>query len=89
MRENHDISFFFNPKSICVIGASDKTGKVGNTVMENLIQSGYSGKIYPVNPNIDEILGIKVYKSVLDIPDEVEVAIFVIKAFTIFLSSSL
>ena len=80
MRENHDISFFFNPKSICVIGASDKTGKVGNTVMENLIQSGYSGKIYPVNPNIDEILGIKVYKSVLDIPDEVEVAIFVIKA---------
>ncbi len=80
MRENHDISFFFNPKSICVIGASDKTGKVGNSVMENLIQSGYSGKIYPVNPNIDEIQGIKVYKSVLEIPDEVEVAIFAIKA---------
>jgi len=79
MRENHDISFFFNPKSICVIGASDKTGKVGNIVMKNLIQSSYSGKIYPVNPNEDEIEGIKVYKNISDIPDEVEIAIFTIK----------
>jgi acyl-CoA synthetase (NDP forming) len=80
MRENHDISFFFNPKSICVIGASDKTGKVGNIVMKNLIQSSYSGKIYPVNPKEDEIEGIKVYKNISDIPDEVEIAIFTIKA---------
>jgi len=72
------ISYFFNPKSIAVIGASTTTGKVGNTVLNNIIKSGFNGKIYPINPKADEILGYKTYKSVLDIPDEIEIAIFVI-----------
>jgi acetyltransferase len=80
MTNSHNISFFFDPRSIAVIGASPTAGKVGNTVMSNLIQSGYTGKIYPVNPNAEEILGYKAYKSVLDIPDEIDIAIFVIKA---------
>ncbi len=74
------ISCFFNPKSIAVIGASPTTGKVGNTVLNNIIKSGFHGKIYPINPSADEILGIKTYKSVLDVPDEIEIAIFVIPA---------
>lgn len=78
MTENRDLSFFFTPKSICVIGASAKQGKVGNTVLNNLIQSGFSGKIFPINPKADEILGYKVYKSVLDVPEDIEIAIFVI-----------
>ncbi|MFX1392995.1 MAG: acetate--CoA ligase family protein [Promethearchaeota archaeon] len=78
MTENHSISYFFNPKSIAVIGASATIGKVGNTVLNNIIKSGYKGKIFPINPRSEEILGFKAYKSVLDVTDEIEVAIFVI-----------
>jgi acetyltransferase len=75
---NHDISYFFDPKSIAVIGASNKEGKVGYTVLKNIIESKYKGKIYPINPNYEEILGYKAYESVLDVEDEIEIAIFVI-----------
>ena len=78
MTDSRDISFFFNPKSIAIIGASEMAGKVGNTVLNNVITSGYRGKIFPINPNSDEILGHKAYKSVLDVPDKIDIAIFVI-----------
>jgi acetyltransferase len=73
-----DISYFFNPKSIAVIGASETEGKVGNTVLQNIINSGYKGEIYPINPGHKTILDLKAYQSVLDVPDEIEIAIFVI-----------
>ncbi|MBD3215525.1 MAG: CoA-binding protein [Candidatus Lokiarchaeota archaeon] len=73
-----DISYFFNPKSIAVIGASETEGKVGNTVLQNIINSGYKGEIYPINPGHKRILDLKAYQSVLDVPDEIEIAIFVI-----------
>ena len=75
---NRDIGYFFNPKSIAVIGASNNTGKVGYTVLNNIIESGYQGNIYPINPKNPSILGIKAYESILDITEEVDVAIFVI-----------
>jgi len=78
MTENHDISYFFNPKSIAVIGASETAGKVGNTVLNNIIKSGYKGKIYPINPRSDEICGHNCYKSVLDVKEDIDIAIFVI-----------
>ena len=78
MVRNNDISFFFNPKSIAVIGASSTPGKVGFNVLKNIIESKYSGKLYPINPKAKEILGNKAYKSVLDVPEEIEIAIFVI-----------
>ncbi|MHA1489856.1 MAG: acetate--CoA ligase family protein [Promethearchaeota archaeon] len=78
MTDNRDISFFFKPKSIAIIGASPTRGKVGNTVLTNIIQSGYQGKIYPINPKSEEILGYKAYKNVLDVPNQIEVAIFAI-----------
>lgn len=68
------------PKSVAVIGASDGEGKIGNSVMKNLINGGYQGEIYPINPKSDEILGKKVYKSVNDIPGEVDVAVFAVPA---------
>ncbi|TXT61324.1 MAG: Acetate--CoA ligase [ADP-forming] I [Promethearchaeota archaeon] len=73
-----DISYFFNPKSIAIIGASDTEGKVGNTVLKNIINSGYKGELYPINPGHKTILDLKAYQSVLDVPDEIEIAIFVI-----------
>lgn len=70
----------FHPKAVAVIGASSEDGKIGNSVMKNLINGGYAGKIYPVHPKADEILGKKVYKSVLDIPGEIDLAVFAIPA---------
>jgi len=78
MVRNNDISFFFNPKSIAVIGASGTPSKVGYNVLKNIIESNYSGKLYPINPKANEILGKKAYKSVLDISEDIEIAIFVI-----------
>ncbi len=69
-----------NPEAVAVIGASAEDGKIGNSVMKNLINGGYEGQIYPIHPKADEILGYKVHKSVLDIPGDVDVAIFAIPA---------
>ena len=77
---SNDISFFFNPKSIAVIGASDTQGKVGNTVLNNIISSGYTGTIYPINPKAKEVCELECFKSVLDVKDEIDIAIFVIPA---------
>ncbi|WP_406090169.1 acetate--CoA ligase family protein [Streptomyces sp. NBC_01013] len=68
------------PRSVAVIGASDEPGKIGNSVMRNLIDGGFSGEIHPVNPRADDILGRKAYRSVTDIPGEVDVAVFAIPA---------
>ena len=70
---------FFQPKSIAVIGASRKKGKVGHAIVENLKKS-FRGKIYPVNPFAQEILGLKCYKSVTEIEDKIDLAIITVKA---------
>ena len=68
------------PDAVAVIGASGETGKIGNSVMKNLINGGYQGKIYPINPSADEIMGMKAYKSVKDVPGDIDVAVFAIPA---------
>ncbi|HKV53091.1 MAG TPA: acetate--CoA ligase family protein [Candidatus Binataceae bacterium] len=68
------------PDAVAVIGASPEDGKIGNSVMKNLINGGYQGQIYPIHPKATEILGKKVYKSVKDIPGAVDVAVFAIPA---------
>ncbi|MEU7483755.1 acetate--CoA ligase family protein [Streptomyces sp. NPDC042319] len=68
------------PRSVTVIGASNEQGKIGNSVMRNLIDGGFPGEIHPVNPKADDILGRKAYKSVTDVPGDVDVAVFAIPA---------
>ena len=68
------------PKAVAVVGASSEAGKIGNSVMKNLINGGYQGKIYPIHPKDAEILGYKAYKSVKDVPDEIDTAVFAIPA---------
>ena len=58
------------PEAVAVIGASSEEGKIGNSVMKNLINGGYQGAIYPINPSADEIMGKKAYKSVKDVPGD-------------------
>jgi acetyl coenzyme A synthetase (ADP forming)-like protein len=69
-----------NPKAVAVIGASDEAGKIGNSVMKNLINGGYKGEIYPIHPKATEIMGRKAYKSVKDVPGEIDTAVFAIPA---------
>lgn len=68
------------PKAVAVVGASNENGKIGNSVMKNLINGGYKGKIYPINPKDPEVMGLKAYKSVKDVPDEIDTAVFAVPA---------
>jgi acetyl coenzyme A synthetase (ADP forming)-like protein len=68
------------PRAVAVIGASDETGKIGNSVMKNLVNGGYKGQIIPIHPKSPEIMGHKAYKSVKDVPVEIDTAVFAIPA---------
>ena len=68
------------PDAVAVIGASPEDGKIGNSVMKNLINGGYQGAIYPIHPKVPEVLGRKAYKSVKDIAGPIDVAVFAIPA---------
>jgi len=70
----------FNPGSVAVIGASDNPGKLGSHVMKSLTQGRYPGRIYPVNPGKDEIMGIKTYPSLTRVPDIIDLSIVVLPA---------
>ena len=74
------ITGLLRPKSVAIIGASTTPGKIGHTVVKNLIESGYEGGIYPVNPTADEILGFKCFASILDIPGNVDTAAITVPA---------
>ncbi len=68
------------PKSVAIIGAARSRSTLGNLVMRCVLQSGYTGTVYPVNPNADSVLSIKAYDSVLDIPDPVDLGIIIVPA---------
>jgi len=68
------------PDAVAVIGASAENGKIGNSVMKNLINGGYQGTIYPIHPSAESILDRKAYKSVKDVPGDIDVAVFAIPA---------
>jgi len=71
---------FFAPESVAVVGASRNPRKVGYQIVLNLLKSGFKGRIYPVNPNADEILGLKAYPSVSSIPEPVDLAVIAVPA---------
>ncbi|MDQ4116277.1 MAG: acetate--CoA ligase family protein [Actinomycetota bacterium] len=68
------------PRSVAVIGASSEEGKIGNSVMKNLVNGGFAGEIHPINPRAGEIMGRTAYSSVADIPGDVDVAVFAVPA---------
>ena len=68
------------PKSIAVVGASEDTGKIGHTILKNALADGYSGKVFPVNPHSDQVLGLKAYRTVLDVPDDIDAAVLAVPA---------
>ncbi|MDF1540972.1 MAG: acetate--CoA ligase family protein, partial [Candidatus Thorarchaeota archaeon] len=80
MDRQKGIDTLFNPRSIAVVGASATKGKLGNDVMRNLIDSGFQGRIYPINPKGGDIMGKQAYRSVKDIYNDVDVVVIVIPA---------
>lgn len=74
---------FFYPGSIAVLGATDSVGKLGYNVFRNLLHHGFQGKLYPINPNKQSVLGVKAYKSILDVEDLIDTAIIIVPAETV------
>jgi acyl-CoA synthetase (NDP forming) len=69
------MDLFFKPKSVAVLGASGTPGKLGYVIVKNIADSDFNGAVYPVNPKSDEILGYKVYRSVTEIPGQVDLVV--------------
>jgi len=74
------LKFFFEPKSVAVVGASRNPLKFGHSLLENLLDLEFKGKIYVVNPNADEILGLKAYPRVDSIEEDIELAVIIVPA---------
>ena len=73
------LEHLFHPRSIALIGASTKPGRIGHEILRNLVAS-YKGPIYPINPKADEILGLKAYKDIRDVPGNPELVVFAISS---------
>ena len=70
----------FNPQSIAVVGASREPNKIGHVIVKNFVDGGFAGKVYPVNPSAEEILGLRSYRSVLEIKGKVDSAVIAVPA---------
>ncbi len=73
----------FKPNNVAVIGATEKAGSVGRTIIKNLITNPFGGTVFPVNPKRPNVLGIQAYKSILDIPMDIDLAVIVTPAPTV------
>jgi acyl-CoA synthetase (NDP forming) len=80
MEDFASLNAIFKPQSVAVIGASTAPGKLGHDILANLKNGGFAGPLFPINPKADEILGLKVYKSIADTPEPPELAVVVIPA---------
>ncbi|MEW5989083.1 MAG: CoA-binding protein, partial [Chloroflexota bacterium] len=81
--ERQSLDALFTPKSVALIGATEKTGSVGRTILWNLLTNSFSGVIFPVNPKRGNVLGIKAYPSVTAVPEPVDLAVVVTPAATV------
>src|SRR5690242_21763659 len=76
-QRNQPLDVFFSPRNVAVVGATENPGSVGRTLLWNLVTSPFGGTVYPVNPKRPSVLGVKAYKSVSEIPEEVDLAVIV------------
>lgn len=80
MKSINDLEPLFNPQSIAIIGASSDFSKVSGRPLMFLLEHGYAGQIYPINPKCDQIAGIKCYKSLSEVPEEIDLATIIVPA---------
>ena len=74
----NSLDAIFSPKSVAVVGASKTPGKVGHDIFANILKGGYTGTLYPVNPNARSISSVRAYPTIADIPDELDLAIIIL-----------
>ena len=79
----HPLDSLFRPKRVAVVGATDKEGSVGRTLLKNLISNPFGGVVYPVNPKRDHVLGILAFPSIEACPGQVDLVIVVTPAKTV------
>ncbi|MFX1512053.1 MAG: acetate--CoA ligase alpha subunit [Promethearchaeota archaeon] len=78
---NHTpLDYLFSPDSIAIIGASRRKEAIGYAIVKNILDSGFQGKIFPINPKATEILGLKCYKSISEVDDDIDLTVIVIPA---------
>ncbi len=82
-KESHPLDAIFEPKSVAVIGATEKVGSVGRTILWNLISSPFGGTVFPINSKRSSILGIKAYPNLAALPEQVDLAVIVTPAPTV------
>jgi acetyl coenzyme A synthetase (ADP forming)-like protein len=75
-----NVDAIFNPRSIAVVGATNRSGSVGLAVFSNLIHAGYQGILYPVNPKARSVQGVKAYPNLAEVPDEIDMAVIIVPA---------
>ncbi|MGE4448430.1 MAG: GNAT family N-acetyltransferase [Azospira sp.] len=81
--EEHYLTSLFEPKSVAVIGASDRENSVGNIIYRNIVAAGYKGRLYPINPKHDTVQGVQAYKSIEEIGARVDLAVIATQARTV------
>src|SRR6266571_4461603 len=82
-KQQHPLNAIFAPKAVAVIGATEKGGSVGRTVLWNLISNPFGGTVFPVNAKRSSILGIKAYPNLAVLPEQVELAVIATPAPTV------
>lgn len=75
-----ELDVFFKPKSLALVGATEKPGHVGRAILWNLLSSPFGGTIYPVNPKRAAVLGIKAYRSIREVPEQIDLAVIAVPA---------
>ena len=70
---------FFNPKAVAIVGASTHEGKIGHILVKNMLKHGYKGKVFPINPKADEILGLKAYPSLREVNEPIDLAVVAVR----------
>ncbi|HTT61092.1 MAG TPA: bifunctional acetate--CoA ligase family protein/GNAT family N-acetyltransferase [Bryobacteraceae bacterium] len=77
------LDVFFSPKTVAVIGATETAGTVGRTILWNLVSNPFGGVVFPINPKRPSVLGVKAYKHISEVPEEVDLAVIVTPAQTV------
>ncbi|HUJ30274.1 MAG TPA: bifunctional acetate--CoA ligase family protein/GNAT family N-acetyltransferase [Candidatus Acidoferrum sp.] len=83
MNRRSTFDCMFTPRSVAVIGATDREGSVGRTLLLNLSNPAFRGKVYPVNPKRDQILGLRAYPNITAVPEKVDLAVIITPAPTV------
>ncbi len=81
--EKYGLDAMFAPSSIAIVGATSRAGTVGRTVLENMLHGGFKGKIFAVNSKSPEVLGLKAYASVRELPEPVDLVVIATPAITV------